>query len=44
MPEKQAGYGDWDDERRREIREKERRGEELTHSERMSLAIDEGIQ
>ncbi|HET6406021.1 MAG TPA: hypothetical protein VFH78_15380 [Candidatus Thermoplasmatota archaeon] len=35
---------DWLQQRDEEIREKERRGEPLTHSERMSLAIDEGIQ
>ena len=34
---------DWLDERSAEIREKERRGEELSHAERMSLAIDEGV-
>lgn len=34
-------YGAWDDERRAELREKQHRGEELTHRERMSLAIDE---
>lgn len=35
---------DWMTEREREIREKERRGEPLTHAEKMSLAIDEGAQ
>ena len=34
----------WVRDRELEIREKERRGEELTHSERMSRAIDEGIE
>lgn len=33
----------WQKEREAELREKERRGEELTHSERMQLAIDEGL-
>lgn len=34
---------DWLDERAVELREKARRGEALTHAERMSLAIDEGV-
>lgn len=34
---------DWTEERAEELREKERRGEPLSHSERMSLAIDEGV-
>ena len=31
----------WMEERRLELLEKHRRGEELTHSERLSLALDE---
>ena len=34
----------WVRDRELELREKDRRGEELTHEERMSLAIDEGIE
>ena len=34
-------YGAWEDERRAELREKANRGEELSHAEKMSLAIDE---
>ena len=34
----------WIRDRELEIIEKERRGEELSHSEKMSRAIDEGVQ
>jgi hypothetical protein len=34
----------WIRDRELEVREKERRGEELSHAEKMSLAIDEGVQ
>lgn len=40
----QLGEHDWMEEREMEIREKERRGEALSQSERMSRAIDEGVQ
>lgn len=40
MDKRKQGYGDWEDERRAELREKVHRGEALSHTERMSLAID----